>query len=252
MTMQLAALIVTAALLAQVSPRMANLMEAVRPALPFPESTRAGDLPADNRAEAKWFVVWPRTADDTRIVVRANPLNPDVQQASAEAMQEINQAVAAAERRVRESYDRAVERLRQSGTAGDIESISLDDEGVAGERIDAELEVTIAFAETTSVEIHTGEPPTVRPGGNGAAWIVRVPGNTYRSTTDNREHFCAAEARVYIGVAARPEVTRIGDDPRYRVTAAASAGAVAVAIRGNASLVSALADQADWSRLVSH
>ena len=230
--------------------RMAALVAAVRPVLPFPSSTAAGDLPADNRADSRWFVVWPATPDEARIIVRANPLNPEVQKASAAAMDDINQAVAIAERRARESYDRALERLRQTGTAGELESISLHDEGVAGERIDAELEVTIELVAPALAEIATGEAPTVRAGANGATWIVDVPANTYRSATDDREHFCAAEARVYIGVPSRPTVARMGDEPRFRITVPTAAAGSVVAIRGNASLVSALANGADWTRLV--
>ena len=239
--------------------RMSLLMEAVRPVLPFPRSTAAGDLPADNRAESRWFVVWPAAADDARIIVRANPLHPEVQKESAAAMQDINLAVATAERRARESYERALERLRDTGKAGEIEAIGLDDEGIAGERIDADLEVAIEFGDSAVAEMQTGEAPTVRPGTNGASWVVSVPPNAYRSATDGREHFCAAQAIVYIGVTSRPEVTRVGNEPRYRITvpglkaghSAAATGPIAVVIRGNASLVSALTTEAAWTRLVS-
>src|SRR5262245_58161285 len=114
--------------------RIDALAAAVRPALPFPAATSDGELPADQSAIAKWFVIWPSTADDTRIIVKANPLHPDTQKAGAEAMNRINAAVAAAERRAQAAYDKALEELRRTGKGGDIESITLDDEGVAGER----------------------------------------------------------------------------------------------------------------------
>jgi hypothetical protein len=235
---------------AQVSSRMATLINAVRPVLPFPASTPAGDLPADNSATAKWFVVWPTEAEETRIIVRANPLHPEVQEASAQAMEKINIAVAAAERRARESYERALESLRKTGKSGELEVISLDDEGIAGERIDAELEVTIELATAETFEISSGEEPVVQPGTRGAAWVVTIPPHAYRTPTgdDRREHFRAAESRVYLGVATRPQVAKQAG-PLYRVTLGESGAAVI--IRGNASLVSALTTDTDWSRLVS-
>jgi hypothetical protein len=247
-----AVVIVIAAVTAQLSPRMNSLVEAVRPALPFPSSAPAGDVPADNGAAARWFVVWPTSADDTRIIVRANPLNPEVQKASAEAMEEINAAVAAAERRAQASYDRALERLRKTGSAGELDPVTLDDEGVAGERIDAELEVTIELAEATSFDIASADAPVVQPGSAGVSWIVGVSPNTYRPTTgdDRREHFRAAETRLYFGVMSRPEVTRLGDEQVYRVALPPpSAGAFAVIIRGNAALVSSITTGADWRQL---
>ncbi len=248
------AFVVAPTLVAQVPARMARLVDAVRPVLPFPSSTPAGDLPADNSAAHKWFVIWPTEPGDTRIIVRANPLHPEVQEASAEAMEKINIAVAAAERRARESYERALESLRKTGKSGELDVISLEDEGIAGERIDAELEVTIELAAVESFDIPSGEHPVVQPGTKGAAWVMTIPANAYRTTTgdDRREHFRAAESRVYLGVTAPPRVAK-RDGPVYRVTLNESApktGAVVI-IRGNASLVSALTTDTDWSRLVS-
>ena len=246
---QFAVVIVMAAVAAQLSPRMTSLVEAVKPVLPFPSSAPDGDLPIDNSAASRWFVVWPSDGDDTRIIVRANPLHAEVQQASADAMEEINAAVAAAERRAQASYDRALEQLRKTGTAGSLATVTLDDEGVAGERIDAELEVTIDLADAASFEIASGEAPTVQPGTGAVSWIVTIPPNTYRPTSgdDRREHFRAAETRLYFGVTSRPTVTRQGDEPRFTVEIPAAA--FSVIIRGNASLVPKLVTAADWSRL---
>lgn len=269
----------------QLSPRMASLVEAVRPVLPFPPSTPAGDLPIDNSDASRWFVVWPSGRDQTRIVVRANPLNAEVQEAGAAAMEEINAAVAAAERRAQASYDRALEQLRKTGKAGELETVTLDDEGAAGERIDAELEVTIELAAAVPFEVASGEAPVVQPGANGVAWVLTLPANTYRPSAgdDRRERFRAAETHLYFGLAAAPQVSRIGDENRYRVTLPSLSSAVAggqqgaqhpapsggerpsssaerapsgaepfrVVIRGNATLMSAVATGADWSRLAA-
>ena len=237
----------------QLSPRMTGLVDAVRPVLPFPAATAAGDLPADHSAAARWFVVWPQTSDDSRIIVRANPLHPEVQEASAAAMLEINAAVAEAERRAQASYDRALEQLRRTGKSTELEIVTLDDEGVAGDRIDAELEVTIELSEASSFEVASGKAPVVANGVHGASWMVSIPANTYTAVTADgeRDHFRAAETRIYFGVPERPEITRQGAGAPFRVTVTPAASAFGVVIRGNAQLVSDIAATAKWSALAT-
>jgi hypothetical protein len=234
------------------SVRMASMMAAVRPALPFPASSADGELPADNSAQSKWFVVWPSEPDDDRIVVKANPLHPETQKAGAEAMDRINAAVAAAERKAQAAYDKALSDLRRTGKTTDIETITLDDEGVAGERIDAELEVVIALQDPAApFEIASAVAPTIVAGTGGVTWIVSVPGNTYRATrgTDLREHFRAAETRLYFGAIQKPHITRKGDEPLYSVVVAPAPGAFAVVLRGNEPLVKQLTTGGNWSTL---
>jgi hypothetical protein len=232
--------------------RMAALIAAVRPALLFPDAAADGELPADNSAQAKWFVVWPSEPDDVRIVVKANPLHPDTQRAGAEAMDRINAAVAAAERKAQAAYDKALNDLRRTGKSTDIETITLDDEGVAGERIDAELEVVIELLPSAaSFDLASAVAPLVSAGSGGAAWIVSVPGNTYRATrgADLREHFRAAETRLLFGPVPKPHVTRKDDEPLFSVVVSPVAGTFAVALRGNEALVKQLATASDWSKL---
>jgi hypothetical protein len=250
MMVQAAAIIVVAVLTAQAPTRLQTLIDTLRPVLPFPAATPDGDLPADDSADSKWFVVWPGP-DDTRIIVRANPLHPEVQKASAEAMQAINAAVAAAERRAQTSYDRAIEQLRKTGKAGDLDTVSLDDEGAAGERIDAELELTISLEEAASFEIASSEAPVVQPGARGASWIVAVPANTYRPAggDDRRERFRAAETHLFFGLPAQPTVIRTGNGPHFRIEVAPAPNGFAIVLRGNATLGSAVASGADWARL---
>jgi hypothetical protein len=247
----LTALVVVLAM--QTAPRMQSLIAVVRPVLPFPGATADGDLPADNSAASKWFVLWPAAADDTRITVRANPLHPDVQKASADAMGEINKAVAAAERRAQAAYDRALEQLRKGGKTGELEPVTLDDEGVAGQRIDAELEATIELDSAASFEIDSGEAPTVAPAATAGVWVVSVPANTYRSgdSKERREQFRAAESRLFFGLSSRPDATKLGNRPRYRVTVPQSITAFCVVIRGNAELVAELTASADWAQLAA-
>lgn len=238
---------------AQGTPRMAALVEALKPALPFPAAGAGGDVPADGSAEPRWFVVWPAEPGDLRVIVRANPLNREVQAAAAQAMERIQEAVEAAERKAQADYDRALAEVRRTGQPTDVNGISLDDEGVEGERIDAELELLIALEPAIdTVDITSAEAPVTSAGTGAVSWILRVPSNTYRdpASPDPREHFRAAEARLYFGlvkppVVDRPEPTR----PRYVVTVPGAPGAFAVVLRGNESLLDTVLAAAEWTRL---
>jgi hypothetical protein len=234
-------------------PRSADLIAAVRPALPFPAASADGELPADNSAQSRWFVVWPVDPDDMRITVKANPLHPETQKAGAEAMDRINAAIAAAERRAQAAYDKALEDLRRTGKGSDIEAITLDDEGVAGERIDAELEVVIERLPAASFDMASGLPPVVSAATRGPTWMVSVAANTYRATRgpDLREHFRAAETRLYFGAVKKPQVARIGDEPRFNVIVPPSEGGFCVVLRGNESLVKQLTAAVEWWRLAA-
>ena len=231
--------------------RLDALVAALRPVLPFPAATVDGALPVDNSAQAKWFVVWPADPSDSLIVVKANPLHPEVQKAGADAMSRINAAVAMAERKAQAAYDKALEELRRTGGGSDIESITLDDEGVAGERIDAELELSIELQPVASFAVASAEAPVIAPGATGATWIVTIPANTYRSRRggDSRERFRAAEARLYFGTVPKPTVARQGDEPLFNVTVAAGTGTYAVVVRGNETLLKQVVTTTDWSRL---
>jgi hypothetical protein len=231
--------------------RLDALVATLRPVLPFPAAAADGALPADNSAQAKWFVVWPADPSDPLVVVKANPLNPEVQKAAAEAMGRINAAVAIAERKAQAAYDKALEELRRTGGGSDIESITLDDEGVAGERIDAELELSIELQPAASFAVASSVAPVVAAGAKGPTWVVNIPANTYRSGSgaDAREHFRAAEARLYFGALAKPSVARKGDEPLFNVTVATATNAYAVVLRGNEALLKQVVTTADWSKL---
>jgi len=229
---------------------VARLVDAVRQALPFPSSDQSGEMPSEGGAQHRWFVVWP-TAADPRIVIKANPLHPDTQQASVEAMDAIQRAIEQAERRAQASYDRAIAEVKRTGKPADVDGISLDDEGVAGERIDADLEVSIQLEPATSFELATEHAPVVTPGGVGPSWVVRTAANAYQdpSTQRGRERFRPAEARLYFGVIERPTVARRGDRHLYAVTITAEKDAFCVVIRGNEGLVGRLVAAGDWRRL---
>lgn len=229
--------------------RIDTLVAALRPALPFPGASSDGEFPADNSPQARWFVAWPTTADDTRVVVKANPLHPETQKAAASAMGRIQEAVIAAERKAQAAYDRALEQLRRTGKATDIDGISLDDEGIAGERIDAELELVVELQDLHAFTVRSGAVPTIDAGHNGPTWVVNIPSNVYRATdsADVREHFRAAETVLYFGSVRRPEITRKGDEAAFTVSVATESQGIAVVLRGNEALLKQVITTANWA-----
>ena len=234
----------------QLSSRVQTLVSILQPVLPYPAADENGDLPRGGGSQTKWFVIWP-DAGQPRVVVRANPLHPEIQNAGTRAMNEIQQAVIAAERKAQAAYERAIEELRRTGKATDLDGISLDDEGVAGERIDAELELTIEIEPVPAAsELGTASAPVVTTSESGAPFEVRVPANVYRevTSTGTRPRFRAAEARLYFGVAATPLVSR-GDGDRYTITVPSPTDGFVVVLRGNETLLNDLMARTDWRRL---
>jgi hypothetical protein len=235
-----------------VTPSVDAFVAALRPALPFPAATADTELPDQHGTSSKWFVVWP-DPETPRVVVKANPLHPDVQDAGAAAMGRIQEAIVAADRKAQAAYDHALEELRRTGNASDLEGISLDDEGIAGEQIDAELALNIELQRgAESFDIASSEAPAIKAGTNGIAWVVSVAANSYRAKSgpDMREHFTAAESRLYFGAVPRPTVDRLESEPRFRVTISPIAGAFAVVLRGNQDLLQRVVATADWSQLL--
>lgn len=236
---------------AQTSDRMTTLVEILRPALPFPVADVNGDVPVRGGESSKWFVVWP-TPDDQRIIVRANPLHRDTQASGAEAMARIQEAVVAAERKAQAAYDRAIKEVQQTGKTSNVDGVTLEDEGVAGERIDAELELTIAIEPAASFEVGTSRAPQISPGVNGPTWTIAVAANTFKEGTaaGGRDRFRPAETRLLFSESTnKPSVDRRGDRDLYAVTIPTSAGSFAVVLRGNEELLGEVVARTDWSKL---
>ena len=237
--------------LEQTSARMTALVETLRPALPFPEADVNGDVPVRGGEASKWFVVWP-TPDDQRVVVRANPLHRDIQASGAEAMARIQEAVVAAERKAQAAYDRAIKELQQTGKASNLDGVTLEDEGVAGERIDAELELTIAVEQAASFELGSSRPPQIAAGVNGPAWSITTVPNTFKEVTSagSRDRFRPAETRlVFSDSPNKPTVDRRGDRDLYGVALAASPNSFVVVLRGNQELLAEVLAKTEWSKL---
>ena len=231
--------------------RIDALVAALRPVLPFPAAAADGATPAAGGADQKWFVVWPSDPADSSVIVKANPLHPDTQKAGATAEGPIQEAVVRAERKAQAAYERAVDELKRTGkVSADLAGISLEDEGIAGERIDAELELSIDLeAGARSFDIASSQPPVVAAGATGATWLLTIPANSYReaSGADTREHFRPAEARLYFGALARPGVSRRDDRPRFSVTLVPTPDTFTIVLRGNEDLLQDLLKSVDWS-----
>ena len=235
------------------TPRVAAMVEAVKPALPFPDGDESGAVPNRGGDDAKWFVVWPIEPEDTQVIVRANPLHPDTQKLVSSAEGPIQRAVAAAERKAQAAYDRALDELKRTGKTADLDGISLDDEGAAGQRLEAELELTIELVEPAPFQIASNVEPVVTAGPNGVTWQVLVPANAVQegSGVERRERFTPSQARLLFGAMPRPSVSRVDGQPRYAVTVSAASDGFVVVVRGNDALLKQVLAGADWTRLAS-
>ena len=76
----------------------------------------------------------------------ANPLNDANQLRAERAMAQIQDNIESAARRAAAQYDRAVAEAKRTGRSQDVDGVTLNDEGVAGEKIDAESHVAIEVA----------------------------------------------------------------------------------------------------------
>lgn len=233
-------------------PRHEALAAMLAPVLPFPRASADGEMPADGQPTARWFVVWPEPEGPAVVTVKANPLHPDTQKASADAAVRIQAAVEAAERRAQASYERALDEIRKGNRVDALEAISLDDEGVEGEKIDAELVLTIEWMDSAVWQGGSSSSPTLSRRNDAAPWIVAIMPNTYveRTSQGTRERFRAAEARVYLGGSAAPAVSASAADSTFTVSPGAPGDSMVV-LRGNAALLAQVLAQSEWQKLVS-
>lgn len=228
------------------------LKGAVARALPFPEAQSDGTPPGGN-TEPVWLVRWP-AGDEPRVDVLANPLNPGNHDRALKAEAEIQKAVMASQRVSQGDYEQAVSDFQRTGKVGGIREVSLNDEGVVGERYDAESQLTIraqVFDGTHTVTIGTSRRPEVVPAVAGAA-VVRVTANTYQEAatadTPSLTRFCPEQVWIFFGVTAPPPIASTDAAATISAAHAPEAGrAVVVSISGNAELVNRVLQQSDWA-----
>lgn len=198
---------------AQDSQEFPRLMNAVRaaiaPAVPFPDSDDLGSLPADGKSNAPWMIKPLQPADRT-IEILANPLNEEHQRRAAKAMAQIEQSIEAAQRRADQQYERAIAEAKRTGRSQDVDGVSLNDEGLAGARIDAESHVIVEVA-------LAGAPSRVVTTNMTPAGVDR--------DAEGVERFREAVATV-------------------------AAGPALVTLRGNETLIADLLKKSEWNRLL--
>ncbi len=157
------------------------LVAALRPALPFPEASDDG-TPSGGDPGPVWTVHWP--AEDSSVVeVLANPLNVENHARALKADAAIQKAAMQSQQRSQADYDKAVSDFQKTGRVSEIREISLRDDGPAGERYDAESQLTIDARVVDlpqRLTVGTGRLPEAFPG-SAAAAIIRVAANEYQA-----------------------------------------------------------------------
>lgn len=233
---------------------------ALRPALPFPEAGADG-TPINGQTDPVWTVRWP-DASEARVEVLANPLNAENRERALAVEKAIQQAAMKSQRRSQGDYEQALSDFARTGRVAGIREISLDDEGVAGQRYDADSHLVLSVAsldDDLSFSVATGIAPGVVTGVAGPATVIRVPANVYKAQAEAGlppdEHYCAEQAWVVFGASGPATIERREDGPQADVTvpvAVAPTGrraGLVVTISGNPSLVDQTLRDADWSVL---
>jgi hypothetical protein len=237
---------------------MARARSALVAGLAFPASDEHGSVPADGTASAPWMVR-PHQPGDRAIEILANPLNEDYQRRAAKAMAQIEASIEAAQRRAELQYERAIAEAKRTRRSQDVDGVTLSDEGVAGERIDADshLRIDVVFNQPSyQLAIVSSIAPAVsRQVAIPGATVIAVPANVFRDD-NGAERLCEAETFVFLGGVTAPDVHRRGDD-RYEVTAAATASengtaisSVVLRLRGNEALMADLLRKGNWPSLL--
>lgn len=241
---------------------MAGVRAAFKTAMPFPETDHTGSVPGNGSPDALWMIQRPQPGEST-IEITANPLNQINQARATRAMAQIGASIDAAQRRAELQYDRAVSEAKRTGRSQDVDGVTLSDEGVAGERIDAEGHVTIdvefnkpIYSRVVVSGIEPGDArQLVVP---GAAAVITIPSNVYKHKVGERteDRFCPAETLVYFGAVVRPSVDGRPDNA-YEIVANSpdtpggpAIRSLVLKLRGNEVLMADLLRKADWPLLL--
>ena len=236
---------------------MTTVRQALSPALPFPESDALGSMPATNDTEAVWMVK-PLQPGDTSIEILSNPLNEVNQLRGARAMRQIETNIESAQRRAQAQYDHALAEAKRTGKSQEVDGVTLNDEGVAGAKIDAEQHVIVDVAFNQSrykYEIASAAPP--QPSTAAAipgAVVIGVTSSVYRDNRLEIDRYGEAQTLVFLGALA-PQVNRRADH-LFEVTAAATAApagavtSVVLRLTGNDVLLADILRKTNWPLLL--
>jgi hypothetical protein len=235
-----------------------SLMAALRPALAYPDATADG-LPVDGSTETEWSVRWP-DGDDSGIEVLANPLHAGNRARALEAERQIQAAAMRAQQRSQGDYERALRDFARTGRTDEIREISLRDDGVAGDRFDAESQLTIDgqwLTGTIRLPVAGLSPPVVSPQPPpGMAALVRLEAHVAEETGPDglpgMAQYVAEQAWVVVGAPARAVVSGDPGDQALTIDGVGSDGVrLLVRLRGNRALVEQVVTRADWVGLAA-
>src|SRR5690606_8008413 len=142
----------------------------------------------------------------TRVEVLANPLNPDNRARALAVEREIQAAVMRAQSRAQGDYERALREFERTGSVDPIREISLRDDGVAGERDDAESQLPIELlrlaAPYTAFVPGPRAPEVVADAPAARGVLVRVPAQAYDDPDAGGDaRYTPAQAWVILGEA---------------------------------------------------
>jgi hypothetical protein len=226
------------------------LREAVAGAIDVPESEPDG-TPRDGRSAAPWLRLPAASADDAAVTIVANPLNPEQRARALQAEREIQQAARASQEAAQRDYDRAVDAFARGVPTPDrLREISLDDEGVAGERYDAESELIVraTWQQGRQVLTRSGPvPPDVVPS-DGRPWVmIAAAAGEYGSPA----RYAPTELWVAVGVSAVPAVRGLSATS-FEIALGETGGGpwVLVHARGPRTLIESLLAVAPWMPVV--
>ena len=228
----------------------AALREAVAGVLDVPESLPDG-TPRDGRAEAPWLRVPASVPDEAAVSIVANPLHPGQRARALEAERQIQQAARASQDASQRDYDRAVDAFsRGLPTPDRLREISLDDEGVAGERYDAESELIVQATWQEGPLVLTRQGPSA-PGpvaSLGRPWVcVAAASGEYGRPA----RYAPTELWVGVGVSAAPSIRALSDTT-FELTLGPSPNGpwVLLQAQGDRALIETLIADAPWMPLV--
>jgi|GEM_PF-1336508 len=226
------------------------LREAVAGAIAVPDSDPDG-TPRDGRADAPWLRLPSTSREEAVVTLVANPLHPEQRARALQAEREIQQAARVSQDASQRDYERAVDAFaRGLPTPERLREVSLEDEGVAGERYDAESELVVRATWQRGGHVLSRSGPAA-PGvvpSAGRPWVA-VAAAAGEFGTPVR--YAATELWVAVGVSAAPVIRALSAEG-FEITLGEAADGpwVLVHARGHRPLVEALLADAPWMPVV--
>lgn len=224
--------------------------EAMKAALPFPDTDRSGVVPADGKTEPLWMVRPPEPGEQLFEVI-ANPLNEMNQLRAARAMAQIQDNVEAAQRRAALQYERAIAEAKRTGKSQEVDGVTLADEGIAGAKIDADSHVAIEVAsrqQSYAFEIASAMESLSTTTLDGRV-VIAVPASTFRDERLGTDRYAEAQTFVFLGRIPQPQVRHLANHS-FEITASADTPSMVVRLRGNEALIADLVRKTNWHALL--